>query len=334
MPRYAILLSPSANRVYGQHAPDLAAAEFAVVARSLRCEARLEGVTTIGGVEYLVVVAAALEDHDLEALSNLSGTFALFELRDVNETLRPVELRRSAAFGSDLITIQRYSGKTNEQFTHLLVNLAVAVSPAAQERRAAGLAVRLFDPVAGRGTTLNRGLMYGFDVAGMDVDDTDFDAYRHFLTTYLKDNGRSFKLDDAHVRKGPQAGSKRFTVRIEGRQRVEVVRDDAAHADRHFGAKSFDVLVGDLPYGVQHGSTAGGNLARAPGDLVAACAAAWRAVLRSGAGVALAWNNKTLKRDHLEGALADAGFTVLAPPRSFEHRVDRAITRDVVLAQT
>src|SRR4051794_4450847 len=166
--RYAILVAPSANRVYGQDGGRLAAAELAVIAPALHCGATAAHITTIGGVEYLTFEAEPLDDHDRFVLSNLSATYALFSVAD--NTLTPVMVDRLRWFGDDLITIQRYSGKTNEQFTHLMVNLATSVSVAARERRAQGLTVRLIDPLAGRGTTLNRGLMYGFDVAGVEFD--------------------------------------------------------------------------------------------------------------------------------------------------------------------
>jgi hypothetical protein len=149
---YAILARPSANRVYGQDAPRLALAELAIIARTLHCQPRGWATKTLGGVAYLCLEAGELDDHDRFVLSNLSATYALFELRDGATTLRPLTIEPLACFGSDLITIQRYSGKTNEQFTHLLVNVAVAVSVAAHQRAAQGLPVRLVDPVCGRGT--------------------------------------------------------------------------------------------------------------------------------------------------------------------------------------
>jgi len=289
-------------------------------------------VRVIGGVEYLVFTTDGVDDHDRFILSNLSAAYALFEHHCVTGTLTPLILERLAHFESDLITIQRYAGKTNEQFTHLLVNLAVAASTAAHERSQQGLPVRLLDPLAGRGTTLNRGLMYGFDVAGIDIDMSDFETYRNFLTTYLKDNRLSPTVEEASIRKGPLAGAKQFTMTIRRAQRVDVVKDDTLNISEHFGARSFDVLAGDLPYGVQHGSTTTGNLARSPGDLVLAALPGWRRVLRRGAGVALAWNVKTFPRSTFEDALRHAGFDVVEGSAAFDHRVDRSITRGVVMA--
>jgi hypothetical protein len=331
MPDYALLTLPSANRVYGRDLARLALAELAVVAPVLHGQLNHSAEKVVGGVEYLLLDAEELDDHDVFLLSNLSATYALFRV-GADGSFLPLPVGRLEYFGSDLITIQRYSGKTNEQFTHLMVNVAVALSAAARERSRQGLPVRLLDPVAGRGTSLNRGLMYGFDVAGIDLDGSDFEAYRLFLTTYLKDNRLSPKLEEAHIRKGPLTGARRFSLRIRRTQSVEVVRDDTTNTSEHFGARSFDVLVGDLPYGVHHGSTATGGLSRAPGELVVSALPGWRRVMRSGAGLALAWNTKTFARDEFEDALRHAGFTVVDNASSFDHRVDRSITRGLVLA--
>ncbi len=77
--------------------------------------------TDIGGVPYVTFTAPALSGHDVAQLSNLSVLYALFEIHD--DLLRPVPLRRLDVFDSDLLTIQKYSGKTNELFTKLILNV-------------------------------------------------------------------------------------------------------------------------------------------------------------------------------------------------------------------
>src|SRR5205823_6351002 len=154
-------------------------------------------------------------DADRTRLSDLSSAYALFEAGDDGRSLNPVDVTPTAFFDDDLITIQRYPGKTNEQLTHLLVNVAMAVSTAAVERAASGRRARLLDPLAGRGTTLNRGLVYGFDVAGVEVDAKDVEAYRVFLSTYLRDHRRRAEVQHGTVRKGPASGAKRVTIQID-----------------------------------------------------------------------------------------------------------------------
>jgi hypothetical protein len=91
--------------------------------------------------------------------------------------------------------------------------------------------------------------------------------------------------------------------------------------------------VGDLPYGVQHGAaSAGGARSRGPEALLAEALSVWRDILRPGGGVALAWNRRTLPRPRLV-ELAEAAGLAVAPADDdrFVHRVDRSITRDVLV---
>jgi hypothetical protein len=95
-----------------------------------------------------------------------------------------------------------------------------------------------------------------------------------------------------------------------------------------------DLLVCDLPYGVQHGSRLDvDSLDRAPDRLLAAALPVWFDLLRPGAAAALAWNRRVLDRGRLCDLARDAGFTgAVAGDDRFSHVVDRSITRDVLVA--
>ena len=114
----------------------------------------------------------------------------------------PVSIAPLQVLDEDLVTIQRYAGKTNEAFTHLLVNLALASGGDAMTRLLAGERLRLLDPACGRGTSLNRAALYGMDAFGIDIDQRDVDAYRVFFTTWLKDKRLKHTVEQARLRKG------------------------------------------------------------------------------------------------------------------------------------
>src|SRR5262249_21028125 len=129
MTQYAMLIAPSTNRVYADAAPRMAAAELTVFA-STALHAKITAVepARIGGAAYLGFhTGAALDHHDIAYLSNLSSAYALFEHLD-DDLMRPVTLGPLAHFDDDLLTIQKYAGKTNEQFTKLLLNVTLLAS--------------------------------------------------------------------------------------------------------------------------------------------------------------------------------------------------------------
>jgi SAM-dependent methyltransferase len=339
VPRYAALLRASANRVYGAVAPSLGMAELdAFAAGPLGGRLQDVGCESIGGVAYLVASSEeGLDERGVRVVGNLSSLHALFEV-EADERLRPVPAPAVCHLDEDLVTIQRYVGKTNEAFTHLLVNLALATHRDAFDRVLAGQPVRLLDPMCGRGTTLNRAALYGIDAVGIDVDGRALAAYEAFLTTWLQDKRMKHTVERATHRKGRPAPVRRtaFSYGPKGatvRRTIEVVHADGREAAAHLPARSVDLLVADLPYGVQHGARTGGDLERDPGAVLAEALPAWRALLGPGAAVVLGWNRRTLPRPRLVALAEAAGLRVDRPEDDrLVHRVDRSITRDVVVA--
>lgn len=331
MTRIALLAGESSNRVYADQARRLLTAELRAIEPALSSPIVSARPVEIGNVGWVVAELGQVTEVDRFLLSNLSGARALFEI-DVDERFRPLSLDRFERFSDDLVTIQRYQGKTNELFTHLLLNVTLAASARGRTRIAAGERARLLDPVAGRGTTLNRGLLYDMNVTGIEVNDADVDQYRIFLTTWLQDKRLKHQTAKERIRKGPAAGTSSFTVQIGGGPTVHMVRGSSENAPALLPGRRFDLVVGDLPYGVQHKAKGGGGPARSPREFVEAAIGGWHRLLEDGGALGLAWNLRTLPREELARAVEAAGFTVVEHPESFEHVVDRSITRDMLVA--
>jgi len=336
-----MLVQPSLNRVYADASVDLMRAELQVFNQQA-LEDSLSGISEeiIGGVPYVAFTADCLGDRDLRLLSNLSSTYALFETH--HGMMRPIELHRLDRFDDDLITIQRYSGKTNEHLTKLLLNVTL-MSTAHPDQILSGKCY-VFDPLCGRGTTLNQALMYGLDSAGIDIDARDFDAYAHFIQTWLKDKRIKHHTEVETVRQNRQVAGRRMQIELGltkeqykagEKVHVVVINADTTKTREFFKPASFDVIVTDLPYGVQHGSrTAESGLSRRPMELLAAALPAWTAVLRSGGAMGLAWNTHVASRERMAALVAEHGLHVLdsGPYLGFKHWVDRSITRDILVA--
>jgi SAM-dependent methyltransferase len=340
VPRYALLLRASANRVFGASAADLARAELDLLGAGVLDRALPSTLESLAGVEYVVLEVAEPIDADAwDVLSNLSSLHAAFELEE-DGRLRPLACTPRRLLDEDLVTIQRYTGKTNEAFTHLLVNLALASGHGALRRLLAGERLRLLDPVCGRGTTLNRAALYGIDAFGIEVERRDVAAYEVFITTWLKDKRLKHAVERATLRKGRPRAAHRVTIRFGSSKdtsthaTIDVVHDDSSNVRDHHAARSIDLLAADLPYGVQHGAAASGGRARDPEAFLLAALPAWREVLRPGAGIALGWNRRTLSRLRFVEIATNAGFEVAeAADDRFLHRVDRSIARDVLVGR-
>ncbi|GAA5023716.1 TRM11 family SAM-dependent methyltransferase [Actinopolymorpha pittospori] len=352
MPRYALLVLPATNRVYAEASVGLTRAELGVVAeRAL--DGRLHDVeeTVIGGVPYVgfstdTPLAAAEIGH----LSQLSSMYALFEIAGepaggpegaATPLLRPVGLTPLDQFDDDLLTIQKYAGKTNELFTKLLLNVTVLASASAPDMLTRKL--RILDPLCGRGTTLNQALMYGYDVAGMEIDGKDVEAYSGFLRTWLKRKRIKHQAEFTPIRRERKIIGRRLHVTLAADKAayksgetldLTVVNADTVRARDFFRPRTFDAIVTDAPYGVQHGSHDAGKLSRGPLDLLRAAVPGWVELLRPGGALGMSWNTYVARREDAEEVLAGAGLRVCDSPPflGFRHRVDQAINRDVVVA--
>lgn len=346
---YLALLEPSANRVYAATAPQMLAGELAAYS-SLLLDGEVSSIreTEVAGVRYLAFRATALSERDTVVLGTLSTIYALFRVR--GSLLEPVVLPRPDRYDDDLLTIQKYSGKTNEQFTRLLINLTAAalgdpdrIIAAEGTRR-----LHLLDPMCGRGTTLNQAALYGWDASGIDIDKRDFEAYSAFIQRWLKTKRIKHRAQTSRVRTAGETLGRRLSVefaatresyRAGDLQRLEVLNADTLRAADLLGRGQVDLIVTDAPYGVQHGATSGTGLARDPGELLRQALPGWRRVVKRSGAVGIAWNTHVLGRADLTEILAAHGFEVVAfvdaegSPLDFSHRVDQSIARDLVVAR-
>jgi hypothetical protein len=343
MIRYALLLMPSANRVYAESAVAITQAELELFNRSV-LSGQIGGITTerLGGIPYIVfdVEGDGLSPRDLGCLANLSSRYALF-VRE-GDLLRPLELHPLDRFDDDLITIPKYAGKTNEQFTKLLLNvtlLSTAFAGELLDRR-----FRVLDPLCGRGTTLNQAMMYGFDAAGIDLDRKDFEAYSTFISTWLKRKRIKHQIEAGPVRREGRVVARRIQATLAPSreeykagetQRLDMVNADTIRAGEFFRKGTFDVVVADAPYGVQHGSRTADTLARNPLALLSAAVPTWAGLLRTGGALGISWNTNVARREDAVKALIDGGLepAETEPYLGFRHRVDQAIVRDVIVAR-
>ncbi|MBD2760218.1 SAM-dependent methyltransferase [Yimella sp. cx-573] len=334
MSEYLVLLAASANRVYADAAPRLARAEAQAVLAGTGGPVQV-GVEQLAGVDYLHVTTES--PAAIAALSNLSATFAIFQPE--GELLRPIPLQRRQLYPSDLVTIQKYQGKTNEQWTRLLLNVT-ATATKRPERWLNG-ELDVMDPMCGRGTTLNIALLAGYDTIGVDLDRKDYDTYAAFLKTWVQTHRLKHAMDRGASTTGGRARGREFTLEVAPTkeafkagetQRVRYLNTDTCDLDGLVRAASVDVIVTDTPYGVQHGSH-GDRLSRRPLELIDRALPSWMRTLRTGGAIGLSYNRHVASTDDLALVLQQHGLTVQdGLLSSFRHRVDASIDRDLIVA--
>src|SRR4029453_3679426 len=226
----------------------------------------------------------------------------------------------------DMAATRRHKGQTNEAFPHLLCSMAKHAAAFAHEEWAA---LDVVDPLCGGGTTLFTALSLGADVAGLDVDGTDFESTAPFITQYCRENRIALAAKEERLRK---LGARRWLFQI---GRDDVRRCMLAHGNAGqtrellagFGRPH--LIVTDLPYGIQHSGPLHG--------LLADCLPGWTELLVSGGVIAFSWDSTRLDREEmmaLVGKVADLEVVDRPPYDRLAHRVDRVIKRrDVLVAR-
>jgi SAM-dependent methyltransferase len=292
----------------------------------------------MGGVPYIVFdTGEPLDDSGMVLLSRLSFVYAVYALHE-NKTLMPVLKDPRYLFNESISTILKYTGKTNELFTRFMLNIAMKYV-----EKDANETVKLLDPVCGKGTTLFESLLMGCHASGIEIDEKlAYEAYV-FYKKYLETDKRKHSTHTEKV--GGQDGQgKRFSA---ARHRIsltggndnlvfEIIAGNTLHVNTYYKKNTFHALVGDLPYGVQHGSntakkTKGGITRNAMGLLTEALPE-WLKVLKPGGVVALAWNLFLIPREEMDMLFESHGLTLPEETKNvFAHRVDQAINRDLII---
>ena len=238
----------------------------------------------------------------------------------------------------DFVSIPKYPGKTNEQFTRLLLNVTLS-----QVRLPRDRPWTVLDPLAGRGTTAAVAWRAGLDAAGVEADAKAFEALAAYWKTFLRRKRLKHKADVTPVRREGRSIGKRFdaSATLPGGRRAEfaMFTGDTRDSLPLFGQRRFEAIVTDAPYGVVHGSRSdvigtAGKRDRSPAGLLGEAVGGWARQLKSGGALGISWNTLGLPREDLAALLAGAGLEVRDGGRwlEFGHRVDSSINRDLMVA--
>ena len=337
--KYAVLQNPGHNRVYFNSSGKLAKNELSALFADNTAEIKEE---IFGGIEYITFSSEnKLSREEVILLSRLSFVYAIFEVR--GDLFLPAEKNHSYFFGDDLNMILKYSGKTNEIFTRMMINLAVFASGFKDKFLET---LNLLDPVCGKGTTVFDGLICGYNSFGIDINEKLINESSQFLKKYLetgkyKHSLKKEKFSGIGGDKIPfksqrhlfDIAKNKSDKKDDKNLLCEFIDGDAQNAGKYYKKNMFHIIVGDLPYGIQHENNAGGNKMRNPVNLIKSSVPVWTEVLKPGGSIVLAWNTFLLKRNELEQIFAENKLDVadFGTFGDFSHRVDQAINRDVII---
>lgn len=348
MNQYLILQHPGHNRVYFNFAGELALGELHIACTKLEIQFEKLEIIKIERIRYISLKTNnIITEKELEYLSRLSFIFAIFKANtDENNqiSLTPIPVFEYEYVDNKISTILKYAGKTNESFTKMMVNIALLSSDFSYDDT-----IELLDPVAGKGTTLYEGMVYGFNVAGIEIDKKPVHEMSTFFKKYLETERYKHTADKRQIfgknrSEAVYVDEFEFSVNKEDfksdgvRHKLSMVNGKAQEASHYYKNNQFHLIVGDLPYGISHGSSTNeksNSNTRNPLELLTLSLPHWDKILKVGGVVVISWNTFIIARHRLFDVFTDNGFTILNdyPYNNFEHMVDKSIKRDFIVAK-
>lgn len=284
----------------------------------------------LGGQAYLKIEMKSEPDAgQVRELGMLAMTSAFFQYYERlgeygGPLLRPIDACFEPSLPPDLAMTRRYRGKTNELFTLFLCNVARFSSGFSRDPWSG---LRVFDPLAGGGTTLFTALTLGADAAGVERKAQDVQSTAAFLRRYMREQGISCDVREERLRKVGRRWS--FTIGKGTSQRCLLACGDTLQSvELLTGFKTPHLIVTDLPYGIQHH----GEL----NILLTKALPVWASTLSPQGAIAFAWESTRFSRtDMIALVESESPLAVLNEPpyNQLAHRVDRVIKqRDVLVA--
>jgi len=315
MKKLALLISPRAKGAYFNDIIDVAKAELAWLIGVDKTVTH----NKIGAMEFLEVETEG-NDAQLVSLSALSFVYGIFEYQD--NRLVPLAIEPKFKLHEDFVFGSKFKGKTNEILTQLLINIGLQ---SIQYKKIAD--VKLLDPMCGRATTLLWGMRYGMKTKGIEQDSKALDDIRLNVKKWCKVHRQKHQFKDGFVGgKATKGKTGRFIEFTADDASMRVITGDAANAASLLKNEKFNLIVTDLPYGIQHFTT---SKTRNPLEVLRACAKDWVESLKPGGVMVLAFNRNIPRRKDLmevftEHSLKPMEFT--AP-----HQMSESIVRDILV---
>ena len=333
--QYAFAVKPHANARYAFSMDKLALIEMQCLLHALDVQATVTQ-EKLAGTRFILIETQPIDEAGWRLISGHSGIY-FAALKD-GEWLKPLPLRQATYLDADLAHVLKYKGKTNPDFTLMMIHCALAASAFSLCEDP----LTVLDPLCGRGTTLFCALQEGHHAAGVEIDKKAVHEADTYFKRYLQYHRLKHKREtvSATLPEGKSATEIRYSFantveafKTGDTRSFRLFQGDAAQADRMLGKDSCHLIVCDLPYGVQHAAKDKQGMATMQ-RLMGESFPAFHRALKTGGAAAVSFNTYTLRREALCDAMETAGLRVLtnAPFNDFSHWVEQAVNRDMVIA--
>ena len=150
---YCLLINNKHYLTYNVNAEKIILAEFNILNEKYKFAENVQ-IRDICGLKYLSYKNINDNIDILDKISELSFVLGIFEQK--NELLKPIAKTNIEFVNNNISSLLKYSGKTNEYFTKLMINIAANLIDKNEN-------INLLDPICGKGTSLYEGLIKGYN---------------------------------------------------------------------------------------------------------------------------------------------------------------------------
>lgn len=325
--KYGLIIKPTDNLKYYAVMKKLLLSEFNVVSQTLTSQVSDVALIELSKLS-IITFTGDLIAEDVQILLNLSAIMAVCEMKDGLLVFDTLPYRY---IGEDLPGILKYKGKTNPMFTALMLNIAITnVGLKLTDK------LTVLDPMCGRGTSLFVAATRGYDCMGIDSDKKNIDELEKYYLRYLKHERYKHRIGRTAVTISGRTGGQRYSItsaktkeefKSNDNHRLMYCKGDTKQTDTLLKGEKADVLIVDLPYGIQH-SGRGEVLS----SLIAQAAVSWKKILKVGGCGVIAYNCNGLSREKIIGCFD--GYEIISGGEydgGFMHDVEQGIRRDILV---
>lgn len=331
---YQLLINPKHYNIYNKNTDKIILSEFNILNNKYNFAKEVQ-IKNICNLNYI-----CFKSEDISVIQNkiseLSFFLGIFE--EKNTYLKAIDLKENCFINKNISSILKYSGKTNEVFTKMMLNIAENLIDEKEN-------LNLIDPICGKGTTLFEGLVKGHNCYGIEISPKVVEESAVFLRKFLENEKLKFSLNkEKFSGENKSFKAEKYIFKINKNKEnkeyknFEIVACNTVYADKIFKKNFFDIVIGDLPYGVKHSNITNekqSSITRSPKELLEKNLNVWKNIMKDNGILALSWNTYLLKRIEFEKILEQKGFEIIKEENllNLEHRVDQAINRDIIFAK-
>lgn len=304
-----LLISPEVKGAYFADYIECSLSELLYCVKDINAE-----VISIGLLNF---ISFQISEERLSELTKLSFYQGIFEYDDGK--LSPLDISPAFGLHDSFIFGSKFKGKTNERFTQMMINVGIA----SIDKKAK---IKLLDPMCGRATTLLWSMRYGMSSKGVELDSKALGDIKQIVRKWSKICSVSIKTKDGFISKKAKSSGGKFLEVVSKETNFKVVTGNTENTGDLLSNERFDLIVSDLPYGIQHAAVKG---TKNPLATLEVCLPVWKDSLSDGGVIVLGFNANNPRRKVLE-QLAES-FDLEVVDFTASHRMSESIVRDIIV---